>query len=166
LGTVEYCVVLECEVGGILESYAHASGTKRAFDYIASGYGVLGIHKENAYGIKPIAVVSDDIFACIHKVKRVSTVLSFILLNGIAMRVPNHHISGLCEQVMFDDIVIAIPEPQSISAKSQVHIFRSYKIIFHDRVVDHLHIDTEEAVIYLASTDLILLSVRKLYGGI
>ena len=81
------------------------------------------IHEINADGVVVEAVTLDDVVAGEHEVDRVATARPEIVAEGILVGIPGDHVARVDDFVFLDEVVVAVPEAQTIAAHAQFEIF-------------------------------------------
>ena len=70
-----------------------------------------------------------------------------IFNKAVTVRIPGHHVPRIDDLVPFDQVVVAVPEPQTVAAHAELQILGAHLVAADRAVVNLLQVNTEQAIV-------------------
>src|SRR6185369_13730373 len=157
---IDDLVVLDQGAGSFLEADAHAGGPGGVRNHVVADGAALGVHEVHADGVVVELVALDDVVVGEHEVDGVAAAPAEVVAEGVAVRIPGDHVARVDDAVLLDDVVVAVPEAQTVAAHTKFSVLGADLVAADQVVVGLLEIEAEQAVVDLDVLDDIVVAAH------
>ncbi|EXI67858.1 MAG: hypothetical protein AW07_04468 [Candidatus Accumulibacter sp. SK-11] len=150
---VDDLVALDDDIGRLLEADRHAGRPVGTREEVVADGAAAGVHDVDADRVVVEAVALDQVVAGEHEVDRVATAPRHVVEVAVVVRVPGDHVARILDQVVGDQVAVAVPEAQAVATRAEIEGLGADAVAAQDVVVGLLEIDAEQAVVDLQVLD-------------